>query len=104
MLLEKLTESGLIGEVEYIRYLLNRGLRGLQQHLGLDDQGVVNPMSAEETEHISGQFSILREKMKLRTHFFQKEALQNALVGFFIVDTINKRPLKSLLTFDTCMI
>ena len=41
-------------------------------------------MSAEETEHISGQFSILREKMKLRTHFFQKEALQNALVGFFI--------------------
>ena len=34
-------------------------------------------MSAEETEHISGQFSILREKMKLRTHFFQKEALQN---------------------------
>ena len=27
-------------------------------------------MSAEETEHISGQFSILREKMKLRTHFF----------------------------------
>ena len=43
MLLEKLTESGLIGEVEYIRYLLNRGLRGLQQHLSLDDQGVVNP-------------------------------------------------------------
>lgn len=41
-------------------------------------------MSAEETEHISGQFSILREKMKLRTHFFQKEALQNALIGFFI--------------------
>ena len=41
-------------------------------------------MSAEETEHISDQFSILREKMKLRTHFFQKEALQNALVGFFI--------------------
>lgn len=41
-------------------------------------------ISAEETEHISGQFSILREKMKLRTHFFQKEALQNALIGFFI--------------------
>ena len=49
--------------------------------------GKKNPcatISAEETEHISGQFSILREKMKLRTHFFQKEALQNALIGFFI--------------------
>lgn len=41
-------------------------------------------LSSEETEHMSGQFSILREKMKQRTHSFLKEALQNALIGFFI--------------------
>lgn len=41
-------------------------------------------ISQEETEHVSRQFSILREKTKLRTHFFQKEALQNALIGLFI--------------------
>lgn len=41
-------------------------------------------LSPEETEHMGEQFSILRDKTKLRTHFFQKEALQNALLGFFI--------------------
>lgn len=41
-------------------------------------------MSDEETRHMSGQFIFLREKIRLRTHFFQKEALQNALIGFFI--------------------
>ena len=32
-------------------------------------------ISAEETEHISGQFSILREKMKLRTHLWVRRNL-----------------------------
>lgn len=41
-------------------------------------------LSDEDTEHISGQFSFLRSKMNLRTHFFQKEVLQNTLVGFYI--------------------
>lgn len=41
-------------------------------------------LNSEETGHLAAQFSILREKVKLRTHCFQKEALQNALVGFYI--------------------
>lgn len=41
-------------------------------------------LSQEETAHMAIQFGKLREKMLLRTHFFQKEAIQNALVGFYI--------------------
>ncbi len=41
-------------------------------------------LSDEETAHMAGQFLLLREKIGLRTHYYQKEALQNTLVGFFI--------------------
>ena len=46
-----------------------------------------NPCSSlndEEAALVLEQFASIREKMRLRTHHFQKELLQNALVGFFI--------------------
>ncbi len=41
-------------------------------------------ISESEAGYISGQLAIIREKIKKRSHFLQKEALQNALIGLFI--------------------
>lgn len=38
----------------------------------------------EETKHIAKGFELLREKMRLRTHTFHKEVMQNAFVGFML--------------------
>ncbi|WP_304252551.1 AraC family transcriptional regulator [Parabacteroides gordonii] len=38
----------------------------------------------EETELINDQIELLRKKIKNRSHFFQKEVMQNAFVGFLL--------------------
>lgn len=38
----------------------------------------------EETEHIAGCIELLRSKIRLRTHSFHKEVLQNAFVAFLL--------------------
>ncbi|MDL2221836.1 helix-turn-helix domain-containing protein [Parabacteroides sp. OttesenSCG-928-N08] len=46
-----------------------------------------NPMTVllpEETQHITNCMNILREKIRLRTHSFHKEVMQNALIGFLL--------------------
>ncbi|MDH6304799.1 AraC family transcriptional activator of pobA [Parabacteroides sp. PF5-5] len=46
-----------------------------------------NPIIAfepEETEHVNKSFLILQQKIRLRTHSFHKEVLQNAFVAFLL--------------------
>ncbi|WP_234347412.1 helix-turn-helix domain-containing protein [Parabacteroides bouchesdurhonensis] len=46
-----------------------------------------NPCSEllpEEARHLEDYIQYVREKTKLRTHLFQKEVIQNALIGFFL--------------------
>lgn len=38
----------------------------------------------EETRQLSAYFDLLREKIRLQTHLFQKEVIQNSLIGFFL--------------------
>jgi AraC-like DNA-binding protein len=38
----------------------------------------------EEARHLEKAFDLLREKIRLRTHFFHKEVLQNAFVAFLL--------------------
>ncbi len=38
----------------------------------------------EETKHIRQGFQTLREKIRLRTHSFHKEVIQNAFIGFLL--------------------
>lgn len=38
----------------------------------------------EEAAKLNSCIEIIREKMKERTHFFQKELIQNSLIGFFL--------------------
>jgi AraC-like DNA-binding protein len=38
----------------------------------------------EETRHLEKAFELLQEKIRLRTHFFHKEVLQNAFVAFLL--------------------
>lgn len=38
----------------------------------------------EEVVKLDNCIEIIREKMKQRTHFFQKELIQNSLIGFFL--------------------
>lgn len=39
---------------------------------------------AEETKHLEKAFELLQEKIRLRTHSFHKEVLQNAFVAFLL--------------------
>ena len=39
---------------------------------------------AQETELVDNYIELLRSKIKNRTHFFQKEVMQNAFVGFLL--------------------
>ncbi|WP_099465029.1 helix-turn-helix domain-containing protein [Parabacteroides provencensis] len=46
-----------------------------------------NPCSdlqPEEAEHLENYIEFVRGKIKLRTHLFQKEVIQNAMIGFFL--------------------
>lgn len=38
----------------------------------------------EETRHLDNYFHLMREKIRLRDHLYQKEVLQNSLIGFFL--------------------
>lgn len=38
----------------------------------------------EDTCHLNAYFDLLRDKIRLRTHLFQKEVIQNSLIGFFL--------------------
>ncbi len=41
-------------------------------------------LEAEETKHIEKAMELLQQKIKLRTHTFHKEVLQNGFVGFLL--------------------
>lgn len=41
-------------------------------------------LSGEEATHLASCFNLLREKIRLREHLYQKEVLQNSLAGFFL--------------------
>lgn len=41
-------------------------------------------IDSEETRHLDNYFNLMREKIRLRDHLFQKEVLQNSLMGFFL--------------------
>ncbi len=41
-------------------------------------------LDAEETRHLESCFHLLRQKIRLREHLYQKEVLQNSLLGFFL--------------------
>lgn len=38
----------------------------------------------EETLHLNAYFDLLRDKIRLKTHLYQKEVIQNSLIGFFL--------------------
>lgn len=41
-------------------------------------------LEPEETRHLDNYFNLMRDKIRLRNHLFQKEVLQNSLIGFFL--------------------
>lgn len=41
-------------------------------------------LDAEEALHLASCFELIREKLRLKEHLYQKEVLQNSLVGFFL--------------------
>ena len=41
-------------------------------------------LEPEETAKLAGSMQVIREKMRERTHFYQKELVQNAFIGFLL--------------------
>ena len=41
-------------------------------------------LEPEETATLAGSIQVIREKMRERTHFYQKELVQNAFIGFLL--------------------
>lgn len=68
------------------RYFLdecNPAKRSLANYMQLK-KNPCTTFEPEETELINEQIELLRKKIKNRSHFFQKEVMQNAFVGFLL--------------------